>query len=166
MKPLDELVAGQGAGAACARGAVDMAGARSTGIVVDEVGAGDKIRSVDNYWRGRACQRIHRRRLKVRAKCRTVLRINIAIDVGLVRQAFPSGHKVRKLIVMLHPVQWNLDAKRLQSAGKAGISGVGTGAAELRNHDRRENSQNDHDDQDLDQRETRTSGLKAHILLR
>ena len=55
---------------------------------------------------------------------------------------------------MLEFVQLNLAAKRLQRALKAAFAGILAGVGELRNHDRGQNPQNDHHDQDFDQRKS------------
>ena len=55
---------------------------------------------------------------------------------------------------MLQAIERDLAAHGLGGAGKAALASIVAGAAELRDDDRRENAEDDHDDQNFDQRES------------
>ena len=119
---------------------------------------------------GRTVQRIDRRALEVRTKQRRTGDglVGIGLDEHLVpgRGAGDRAGGVqagRILVQVLHLEQLSLAAGRLELAGQAVLARVLRSVRELRDHDRRQDAQDDHDDQNFDERETTLKSAAIHV---
>ena len=129
---------------------------------LDGVGAADDRENPDydgpnrSSDRGIAVRRVDRGRLHIGSQAVRGIRCGLRGAAGVAGEEHlrPHAGGQRRGIRMLDFVQLDLAAQRLERAGNRVVPGIVAGVRELRNHDRRQNAEDDHDDQDFDECES------------